>query len=128
MAFTIDPTTDIGKVRLLITDLDSTRPIFPDDAQIQAFLDLESGTAQLAAALALEVIAANRALTMQVVQLLDLKMDGATTAESLRETAKQWRDNSDDDWAGFEIADQVDMSDFAYREKLRKLLEQQYGY
>lgn len=127
MAFTTDVTTDIGKVRLLITDLDSTKPIFPDDAQIQAMLDMEIGEPRLAGALALEIIAGNRALTMQVVQLLDLKMDGKSTADALRATAKQWRDSVADSWEGIMFAEQVDNSDFAWREHLRKLLYQQYA-
>lgn len=127
MAFTADMTTDIGKVRLLLSDLDSTKPIFPDDAQIQAFLDMELGSVRLAGALAYEVIAGNRALTMQVIQLLDLKMDGASLARSLKEIAKQWRDSAQDEWCGFALAEQVDNSDFAWREHYLKLIVAQYA-
>jgi hypothetical protein len=125
MAFTTDLNTDVGKVRLLLSDLDSTKPIFPDDSQIQVFLDIELGDYKQAAALGLETIAGNRALTMQVVQLLDLKMDGKSTAESLLKVAKQHRDNSNLDWAGFDIAEQVDNSTFQWREKYLKLVIQQ---
>lgn len=129
MAFTTDVTTDIGKVRLLITDLTEDTPIFPDDDQIQVFLDLEGDVVKLAAALAYEVIAGNRVLTMQVVQLLDLKMDGRQTAEAMLKVAKQWRDDvaaaDDADWAGFDVAQVVGDSMFAYRDYMARLLEAQ---
>lgn len=127
MSFTVDPTTDIGKVRLLLSDMDSTKPIFPDDSMIQAFLDMELGEILLAAARAMEVIAGNRALTLQVVQLLDLKMDGASVCKALLAVAKQWRDTAQNDWAGFAIAEVTDDTDFAWREHMMKLLMQQYS-
>jgi hypothetical protein len=127
MAFTVDTTTDIGKVRLLLSDLDQTKPIYPDDAQIQAFLDMEQGSVRLAAALALEAIAANRVLTLQVIQLLDLKLDGASVAKAFLQAAKQWRDAANDDWAGLDFAQTVDNSDFAWREHYLKLVVSQYA-
>jgi len=51
-----DPTTDIGKVRLQIADTGSS-PIF-SDAEIQAFLDQETGSIMLASADALDALAA----------------------------------------------------------------------
>jgi hypothetical protein len=127
MAFTVDTTTDIGKVRLLLSDLDQTKPIYPEDAQIQAFLDMEQGSVRLAAALALEAIAANRVLTLQVIQLLDLKLDGASVAKAFLQAAKQWRDAANDDWAGLDFAQTVDNSDFAWREHYLKLVVSQYA-
>ncbi len=123
MAFTTDLTTDIGKVRLLLTDLDSTKPIFPDDQQIETFLAMEGDDVKCAAALAMQVIAGNRVLTMQVVKLLDLEMDGRQTAEALLKAAKTLRDSSDEDWCGFDVAGQADLTPFVYREHLLKLLE-----
>lgn len=127
MAFTVDMGTDIGKVRLLIHDLDSTKPLFPDDNQIQALLDLEGSNVKMGAALALETIAGNRALILQVIQILDLRTDGQKTAQALLATAKQLRETADSaetDWAGFEIAEVTD-SEFARREKIYKDLEAQ---
>ena len=121
MAFTADLTTDIGKVRLLLMDMDSSRPIFPDDAQIQTFLDLE-GDVRNAAALAMESIAGNRVMVMQVVQLLDLKVDGLSVAKGLLLAAERLRATSDSDWDGFDVAEVTDNSDFAYRESLWKQL------
>ena len=124
VSFTTDVTTDIGKVRLLIHDMDSTKPIFPDDAMIDAFLEIEDGV-KSAAALALETIAGNGVMVLQVIQILDLKTDGAATAKALLETAKRFRETeaASDDWSGFDIAQIVDNSDFAYREYMRKLFE-----
>ncbi len=127
MPFTADMTTDIGKVRLLLTDIDPTKPIFTDDSFIQVMLDLELGDIKQAAALGLETIAGNRALTLQVIQLLDLRMDGTSTAKGLLAVAKQMRDTSNNDWAGFAIAQQVDNSDFSFREHYLKLLIQSAG-
>lgn len=119
MPFTsVDLSTDIGMVRLLITDMDPDQPIFPDDDMIQTFLTLENDEVKLAAALALETIAANRALTMQVIQLLDLKMDGKSTAEGIRKSAQALRDSAEDDWNGFDIAENPSDSVFAYRDFL----------
>jgi hypothetical protein len=124
MAFTVDYTTDIGKVRLLLSDVDSTNPIFPDDQQIQTLLNLELGDIKQACALGLETIAGNRAMIQKVSQLLDLKTDGKSTAQGLLAVAKQHRDNSNLDWAGFDIAEVVDNSDFVFREHYLKLLLQ----
>jgi hypothetical protein len=125
MPFTADVTTDVGKVRLLIQDMDEDNPIFPDDAQIEAFLEIEGDTVKLAAALALESIAGNRALVLQVITLLDLRTDGQKVAQALLDTAKRWRETFDsgEDWAGFDIAQMVDNSDFVRREYLTKLYE-----
>jgi hypothetical protein len=122
MAFTTDVTTDIGKVRLLLFDLDVTKPIFPDDSMIQAFLNMELGDVKQGAALGLETIAGNRLLTLQVIQLLDLKTDGVSMAKGLLEQAKRLRDFSNNDWAGFDVAEVTDNSLFALREKYYKLL------
>lgn len=122
MAFTTDTTTDIGKVRLLLMDMDVSAPIFPDDAQIQAFLAIETSV-KSAAALAMETIAGNRVTTLQVIQLLDLKTDGYSVAKGLLATAKQLRDTDDSEgWAGFDIAEVTDNSMFVLREKYWKLL------
>lgn len=122
MAFTTDVETDIGKVRLLLHDLDESKPLFPEDSYIQVFLDLESDDVKCAAALGLETIAGNRVLTMQVIQLLDLKMDGRQVAEALLKTAQRLRDSSNDEFS-FDIAQQADLTVFGYQEYLLKQQE-----
>ena len=122
MAFTADQTTDIGKVRLLLWDMDSTKPIFPDDNQISSLLVMELGDVKQAAALGYEIIAANRVLTLQVISLLDLKTDGASMSKALLATAERLRNFSNTDWAGFDFAEVTDTSLFAFREKMFKML------
>lgn len=126
MAFTADLTTDIGKVRQFIWDLDSTKPIFPDDQMIQNFLDAESGDTKQAAAFALETIAGNRVMVLQVIQNLDLKTDGKSVAQGLLATAQRFRDTSNNDWAGLDFAQITDSSEFAYREFLMKQIVKNY--
>lgn len=122
MAFSTDLTTDIGKVRLLLMDLDSSRPIFTQDTQIQAFLDMELSV-KSAAALAMETLAGNRVLVLQMIQLLDLKTDGLSVCKGLLATAQQLRDTDDSDgWAGFDIAEVTDDSIFVLREKYWKMI------
>lgn len=61
MAFTFDPTTSRGRVRLLIADTDdvtAANQVFTD-AEIDAFLALEDGEVYAAAASAAESMAAN---------------------------------------------------------------------
>lgn len=95
---TIDPTTDVGRVRLLATDLDEVAPLF-DDAQIEAMLDMESESVKRAAALALETIASSEALVSKKIRTLDLQTDGPAVAAELRARAKSLRDQAgaDDD-------------------------------
>lgn len=118
--FTTDPGTDIGMVRLLISDTDPTNPIYPDDAQIQAFLNIENSGVKLAGALALETIAANQVMTLKVIKLLDLQTDGAAMAKALLATAQSLRDSNQDDWAGFDIAQVTDDDPYNFREYLIK--------
>lgn len=92
---TLDPTTTIGQIRLLITDLDEVSPLF-SDKQIQAFLSLEGGRVRRAAAQALDTIATSEALISKVIRTLDLSTDGAKVAAELRARAKGLRQQDDD--------------------------------
>lgn len=58
MAATYDLTTNIGKVRMLISDTDITAAHFTDE-EITAFLTMASNSVKLAAAYALEAWAAS---------------------------------------------------------------------
>src|SRR5690606_24312534 len=82
---TVDPSTPIGQVRLLATDLDEAEPLF-DDEQIGAFLTMEGGNVRLAAALALETIARSEVLVSKKIRTLDLQTDGPAVARELRES------------------------------------------
>lgn len=101
-----DYSTDVNKARLLISDIDDTDQIF-NDAAIQAFIDMAlDSNLKRAAAQALLVIASNEILVQKKIKILDLQTDGPSEAKELRELAKQYRDEADDeevtgafDWA-----------------------------
>lgn len=94
MAFTFDPTTPRGKVRLLIGDTDTAtvaNQIF-DDASVDAFIELSDGAdVKLASALALDRIASSQALLQKKIKLGDISTDGPAVAKSLREHAEALR-------------------------------------
>lgn len=95
--FTYDPTTNRGRVRLLIQDTDTSGPpekqLFTD-VEIDAFLGLEDGVFT-AAALALETMASQQAMVLKVISLLDLTTNGAAVSSALLERAKRLRELAD---------------------------------
>lgn len=110
MAFTFDPSTDRGKVRLLIQDDDETYSFFTD-AKIDAFLTIAASMEGLAifnaSALALEAWASNQVMVLKVTTHLDTSVDGAAVAREMRARAAELKrmalDSSTD--SGFEIAE-----------------------
>jgi hypothetical protein len=94
MAWTYEPSSgsNLAKVRLLITDTDPARPIMTDE-DITMFLGLTAGEPMIAAAMALENIAANEALCSKAVNILGLTVDGPGVAKALRATAKSLRED-----------------------------------
>jgi hypothetical protein len=90
----IDYATDVGKVRLLINDVDETGLVFPD-TQIQAFLTLEGDNVKRAAAQAIDTIADNEALASKVITDHQLQTDGAKLADALRKRAATLRAQAD---------------------------------
>ncbi len=94
MAFTYVLTTDRGKVRLKIRDtdtVDTTRQIFQDD-EIDFFLTEAGGTdLNLAAAGALDSIAANAALLAKVQKIGDYTIDTKAMAEAVMKVAAHYR-------------------------------------
>lgn len=119
MSYTYDPSTDAGRVRLLIPDNDIDNYMF-DDEEIGAFLALD-GDVRRAAALALETIASNEALTLKVIRLLDVQTDGRAVSDALLKRAAALRKQADDaDMAAggaFDVAEMV-FDDFSWRERL----------
>lgn len=107
----LDPTTEVGMVRLLIPDRDRDALIFTD-AEISAFLALEGSAVKRAAASALEVAASNEAFIGKVIKDGDLQTDGAKLSAELRARAKELRRQADEDDAdtagGLDIIDFVD--------------------
>ncbi|MCB0056472.1 MAG: hypothetical protein KDE45_05580 [Caldilineaceae bacterium] len=94
VTYPLDLNTDVGKVRLLIPDRDPSWFAFQDE-ELTAFLALEGSRVKRAAALALETIAADVAMVDKVQETLDLKTDGAKTAEALMQRAAQLREQDD---------------------------------
>lgn len=90
MTFTYDPTTDRGRVRLLCRDTVEAAAVY-EDAEIDAFLALGSSQVLLAAAFALENLAANETLVQKRIKLLDLQTDGPAQAAELRALAAALR-------------------------------------
>lgn len=118
MGFTYDLSADAGRVRLLVPDNDSANYIFDDD-EINTFLALD-GDVRRAAALALETIASNEALTLKVIRLLDVQTDGRAVSDALLKRAATLRKQADDaDMAAggaFDVAEMV-FDDFSWRER-----------
>jgi hypothetical protein len=81
VAFTYDTSTDNGKVRLLVFDTNSNSYVFEDE-ELAVFLSIEGSSLKRAAALALETMASNEAFVLKVIQLMDLRTDGAATANA----------------------------------------------
>lgn len=101
---TYDLSTDVGKVRLLISDVggsDRNSFLFQDN-EIEAFLALRS-TVRGAAALALRTIGGNEAQVAKRIVLLDLQTDGPAVAKSLMDLADRF-DRTDDDDADIDFA------------------------
>lgn len=116
MTWSYDVSNDAGKVRLIITDTDSSLPIFEDE-EIEAFLTLKGGRILLAAAQALDTIASSQALVLKKIRLLDVTTDGPAVAQALRAHAKALRDQDliDDGEGAFDIAEWV-VNEFSSRE------------
>lgn len=87
----IDFTTDIGKVRLLLNDVDTPSKQVFTDVELQAFLTLEGGDVKLAAAQAIDANATNVALATRVLRTQDLSTDGAKLADAMRKQAAALR-------------------------------------
>lgn len=91
MTATYDLSTNVGKARLYSKDTVLTSPRFTDE-EITAFLAIENGDPRLAAAVSLELTAANTALMAKVKAVGEIQfVDYATLAESLVSQATHLR-------------------------------------
>lgn len=121
MAFTYDTSTDVGKIRLLIFDTNASSYVF-EDGELSVFFDLEGDSLKRAAALALETMASNEAFVLKVIELMDLRTDGAATARALLARAALLRSQADDEEyavdGAFDWAEMV-VDEFSARERLR---------
>lgn len=104
-----DPTTDVGRVRLLLNDTDPANQVF-SDPELQAFLDLEGGNVKRAAAQAIDTNADNEVLASKVITTRDGTVNGAAVATALHARAAVLRAQADADEEGdgfFDIVDTV---------------------
>lgn len=116
-----DYSSSVNKVRLLISDIDDTDRIFNDEA-IQAFIDMAlDSNLKRAAADTLLAIAVNEVLVQKRIKILDLQTDGPAEAKVLRDLAKQYRDDADEEEVtdAFDWAEQVN-NNWQYDELLYK--------
>lgn len=92
MPISTDPTTPIGKVRLLIADTDPVNFAF-EDAEVQAFLDMEDDNLRVAAAGLIVTLTADRAKLAKVVQLGRYQTQQQAVSDLLR-IAEQLREDA----------------------------------
>lgn len=106
--FPPDYETDVGRVRMLISDTeqhdydqDNTLRYRLPDGQIEAYLEMAGDKLFAAAASALFGIATNEALISKVIKTEDLQTDGAKLSDALRLMARDMlnRQNAEDERA-----------------------------
>lgn len=92
----IDFTSDVGKVRLLIADLDATSFVVSDDI-IGGYLVLNDDSTLLAAADCLDAIATSEVLLGKKIRTQDLSTDGPAVAAELRAQAARLRARAEEE-------------------------------
>jgi hypothetical protein len=89
MAFTFDITTNLGKVRFLISDMVDSGHVF-EDATINGALSLAGNDLYKAAALCLYSLAASKALLAKRKTAGNYSEDLTAMSRECRETAKEY--------------------------------------
>ncbi len=107
--------TNRDRVRLLIPDRVTPDHIFENE-ELDAFLAME-GSVKTATASALETIAADQALTLKVMRLLDVQTDGRAVAEALLQRAALLREQDANETPTWDVVEMV-TNDFSARERL----------
>lgn len=117
--FTYNLETPVGQVRLRIKDKDGKNPIFTDQ-ELTYFLTAEGDNVALAAALALETMAADPLLLSKRIRLPDYEVDQSTAGKGLLDVAKAIRQRvaEEADEGALDIAEWV-VDDFTYRQRLQ---------
>ena len=118
MIGTYDPTTDAGRVRLLIADTDVTDVLFADE-EIAAALDM-GGSAKLAAATLLGALASNHARLAIRIQRGGVSEDMTQVAKELRAQAAVLREEglAEDDGAVLEATISPSYERYSYTRNL----------
>jgi hypothetical protein len=110
----VNLTSTVGLVRVLLGDTDPVNVsggigtyLYYSDSEVTALLGLYDDNPKLAAARALETIAASQALLLKSWSSDDLSVRGDQIAKELRDIAKQLRDeaSADEQSNEFEIVD-----------------------
>jgi hypothetical protein len=97
----VDLGSNVGRVRVLLGDTDPTNVVgtvgeylFFSDEEIESLLTMYADSPQMAAARALDTIAASQALLLKSWSTDDLTVRGDVIAKELREAAKQLRSDA----------------------------------
>lgn len=119
MTATYDTGTTVGKLRLLaLKDTDISDPVFTDE-EYGVFYSFEGSNMRRAIARVYETVAGSELYIQKVIELLDIKTDGAALARELRFQAQRQRELADAeearDGTAWDIAEQ-NVGDFAARE------------
>lgn len=94
MVATYDLSTDVGKVRLLISDTDIGSAVFDDD-ELEAFLAMRGDNVKLAAASALRALGGNAVFVRGKLRMLDLSTDAPAESEALAKLADRYEAEAD---------------------------------
>jgi hypothetical protein len=103
---------DIGKVRLLIAEVDTANEKFTD-AQIEAYLEIHNGNLFRAAASAVRAIAIDEAL-LRDVKTDDLQVTSSTVAKALNDIALRLEAQADD----YEMRESQDVFELVFPHQL----------
>jgi hypothetical protein len=109
VATTYDVSTDLGRVRLLLNDV--AAPWVFQDAEVQAFLDLEGSNVKRAAAQAIDTNADNELLASKVITTQDVATDGSKLASVMHARAESLRKQADADLANSDDGSYFDVVD-----------------
>ncbi len=113
MSFSYDLTTEIGKLRLLLQDIDATNPIFSDE-ELGVFLSFGEHDLYLSASEAWLALAGNYAKLAKRKSISKYSHDLSQIANECREQATYYKEKAElapaDDFAA------VTLSDFQRRE------------
>lgn len=90
----IDYGSDIGRVRLNITDIDEAAFLLTDE-QIQALLDQSNDSVNMASYRALRLIAMSELLVSKKIRTQDLSSDGPAVAAGLMSLAAHYKEEAD---------------------------------
>lgn len=119
MSFTYIPSTDIGKVRMVLPDKVQEDAFFSDE-EIETLIEIEGGWRK-ATALALESIASDSSMVLQVIKVQNITTDGASVTRALLSRAALLRKQAEEDESsvngGFEIIEMIP-DNFSYRQKI----------